>query len=238
MIEKKFVPLQPKFQNIIFIKKQMKKTLFSVVVLAIALVMGTMMSCSKEEEVPAMSVEELNAQIENLTDSNVVVEGVVAHICQHSGMKMKMEGADFHFVWDSVFDASLMGQKVRIEGIVREQRLTADEINAMEAELIAKMQEDSINGVEHKCEGKCEGKCHGEQPAAEAQPAETEAQPAEEGEHQCSGEHHEEEEMCPMMRIQKMKEELAANVENGMDYIVVARYIEVTKVTPVVEEAK
>ncbi len=220
----------------------MKKTLFGVLALAIAFTVSTMMSCSeKQEEVPAMCVEELNAQIENLTDSAIVVEGVVAHICQHSGMKMKMDGADFHFVWDSVFDASLMGQKVRVEGIVREQRMTADEINAMEAELIAKMQEDSINGVEHKCAGKCEGKCHGEQPAEEAQPAEGEHKCCEgekpaENEHQCCGEHHEEEEMCPMMRIQKMKEELAANVENGMDYIVVARYIEVTKVTPVVEE--
>lgn len=213
----------------------MKKTLFGVLALAIAFTMGTMMSCSeKEEEVPAMSVEELNAQIENLTDSNVVIEGVVAHICQHSGMKMKMEGADFHFVWDSVFDASLMGQKVRIEGTVCEERMDSNAINAMEAEIIAKMQEDSVNGVEHKCEGKCEGKCHGEQPAAEAQPAE--AQPAAEGEHQCCGEHHENEEMCPMMRVQKMKEELVANLENGIDYIVVARYIKVTKVTPVVEE--
>lgn len=222
----------------------MKKTLFGVLAFAIAFTMGTMMSCSeKQEEVPAMCVEELNAQIENLTDSNVVIEGIVAHICQHSGMKMKMEGADFHFVWDSVFDASLMGQKVRVEGIVREQRMTADDINAMEAEIIAKMQEDSINGVEHKCEGKCEGKCHGENQPAEAQPAEGEhkccGENHEEGEHKCCGEHHEEgeEHCCPMKRVKMMKEELAANVENGMDYIVVGRFIEVTKVTPVVEEA-
>ena len=189
----------------------MKKTLFSVVALAMALVMGTMMSCSKEEEVPAMTAEELNAQIENLVDSNVVVEGVVAHICQHSGMRMKFEGADIHFVWDSVFDAALMGQKVRIEGTVCEERMDSNAINAMEAELIAKMAADS------------------------AAAAETEA-PAE-GEHQC--EHAEGEECCcPMKRIKMMREELAANLEQGIDYIVVDRYVKVTKVTPVVEEAK
>ena len=223
----------------------MKKSLFSVVVLAMALVMGTMMSCSKEEEVPAMSVEELNAQIENLTDSNVIVEGVVAHICQNSGMKLKLEGADIHFVWDSVFDAALMGQKVRIEGVVCEERMDSNDINAFEAEVIAKMQADSIAAAEaaavegadvaeakpceKKCEGKCEGNCEGQKCEKHAEGEE----------HQCCSEHAEGEACCcPMKRIAMMREELAANLEKGIDYIVIDRYVKVTKVTPVVEEAK
>lgn len=207
----------------------MKKTLFSVVALAMALVMGTMMSCSKEEEVPAMTAEELNAQIENLVDSNVVVEGVVAHICQHSGMRMKFEGADIHFVWDSVFDAALMGQKVRIEGTVCEERMDSNAINAMEAELIAKMAADSAAAAE------TEAPAEGEHQCAHAE-GEHQCEHAE-GEHQC--EHAEGEECCcPMKRIKMMREELAANLEQGIDYIVVDRYVKVTKVTPVVEEAK
>jgi len=227
--------LHPQKKQLNFIHKQMKKTLFSVVVLAMALVMGTMMSCQKEEEVPAMTAEELNAQIENLVDSNVVVEGIVAHICQCDGMKMKFEGADIKFVWDSVFDAALMGQKLRIEGTVCEERMDSNAINEFEAKVIAKMQEDSIAAAAAaaeapvaeakpaECEKKCEGKC----------------EHAEGEKHECCGHHAEgEEPCCPMKRIAMMREELAANLEQGIDYIVVDRYVKVTKVTPVVEEAK
>jgi len=214
----------------------MKKSLFSVVVLAMALVMGTMVSCSKEEEVPAMSVEELNAQIENLTDSNVIVEGVVAHICQCDGMKMKFEGSDIKFVWDSVFDAALMGQKLRIEGVVCEERMDSNAINEFEAMVIEKMKADSVAAAEAAAAPAAEAA-----PVAEAKPecehqcahAEGEHQCAHaEGEHQCEGEEH----CCPMKRIAMMREELAANLEQGIDYIVVNRYVKVTKVTPVVEE--
>lgn len=205
----------------------MKKSIFGFAALVIVFVFGTMMSCSKKaEEVVPMQVEELNASIDTLVGDTVLVEGTVEHICQHSGMKMVFEGAEFHCVAEEAFDQALMGQKVRVNGVVCEQRLVAEDIQKMEEAIIAKMQEDSINGIEHHC---CGEKHEGEEHECCAK--------AEGEEHECSGEHHEDGEKCPMAEVRELKAKLAENVENGMDYVVVGYYVQVISVEPVVEEA-
>lgn len=139
----------------------MKKSIFGFVALAIAFACGTMMSCGEKEEVaPAMSVEEVNAAIvaDSLIDSTIVVEGTVEHICECTGVKMKLAGAEFCCSWDTVFDAALMGQTVRVEGILREIRTTAEDVDKMEQELIAKLAADSIAAAEGQEPAQCEKK--------------------------------------------------------------------------------
>lgn len=217
----------------------MKKSIFGFAALVIVFVFGTMMSCSKKaEEVVPMQVEEVNASIDTLVGDTLLVEGTVEHICQHSGMKLVLEGAEFHCVAEEAFDQALMGQKVRINGVVCEQRLVAEDIQKMEEAIIAKMVEDSINGIEHHC---CGEKAEGEEHQCCAENAEKheccgENAEQAEGEHQCCGENHEEGEECPMKEVKELKAKLAENVENGMDYVVVGYYLQVLSVEPVVEE--
>ena len=183
----------------------MKKRIFGFMALAIAFTFGTMMSCSeKVEEEAAMQVATVNDSIEALVGDTILVEGTVEHICQCTGTKMMFAGAEFKCVWDSVFDQALMGQVVRVKGIVCEKQTTADDINAMIAELQAKRQADSIaaaNGEAQKecCEGKGGEKCCGKEGCEKH-----------EGEHECCAENHENDSACcPMMKLQGMLEQIA-----------------------------
>lgn len=183
----------------------MKKTLFGFVALAIAFTFGTMMSCSeKVEEEVAVEATSINDSIAEMVGDTVLLEGTVEHICQCTGTKMMFAGTEYKCVWDSVFDQALMGQVVRVKGIVCEKQTTADDINAMIAELNAKMQADSIaaaNGeTKECCEGKGGEKCCGKEGCEKH----------EEGEHQCSAEHAEgDSACCPMMKLQGMLQQIA-----------------------------
>ncbi|MCQ2344630.1 MAG: hypothetical protein MJ002_06895 [Paludibacteraceae bacterium] len=171
----------------------MKKTLFGFVVLAIAFTFGTMMSCSeKVEEEVAIEATSVNDSIAEMVGDTVVLEGTVEHICQCTGTKMMFAGAEYKCVWDSVFDQALMGQVVRVKGVVCEKQTTADDINAMIAELTAKMQADSIAAANGEAKECCEdGEKH-------------------EGEHHCSAEHAEgDSACCPMMKLQGMLQQIA-----------------------------
>lgn len=196
----------------------MKKSFFCVMAFAVAFVFGTMMSCDKQEEVVPMQVAEVNAQLDSLVGDTILVEGTVEHICQHSGMKLVLEGAEFHCVSETVFADSLMGQKVRVNGVVCEQRMTAEDIAQMEEMLRLKHEQDSINAANPEVVAEVKDSAN-----------------VEEGEHKCCGEHHDGEE-CPCKKLAGYKEQLAKNMEEGKDYIVVGYYVQVICVETVAEE--
>lgn len=204
----------------------MKKSFFGVMALAVAFVFGTMMSCDKQEEVVPMQVAEVNAQLDSLVGDTILIEGTVEHICQHSGMKMVLEGAEFHCVSETVFADSLMSQKVRVNGVVCEQRMTAEDIAQMEEMLRLKHEQDSINAANPEAAA-----CPDKKECCEH----NDSTKAEEGEHQCCGEHHDGEE-CPCKKLAGYKEQLAKNMEEGKDYIVVGYYVQVISVETVAEE--
>lgn len=208
------------YKHIKYISK-MKKSIFGFVALAIAFAFGTMMSCSeKEEQVPAMSVEEVNAVLatDSLLDSTIVVEGTVEHICECNGMKMKLAGAEFCCSWDSVFPAELMGQVVRVEGILREVRTTAEDVDKMEQELIAKLAADSAAQ------------------AAGQEPAQCEKKACDKKEGCCPDKQEGDSACCPMAEIAELRRQIAERDSiEGKAYL--SKYcIEVVKCAPVVAE--
>jgi len=113
----------------------------------------------KEETTNAISVDELEANIENLIGQEVVVAGDVDHVCKHGGTKMVILGdsSDIHikatdesgnFRADEVMD-----HRVIVTGIVDEFRVDEDYIAQKEAEL----EELIANGGDEEAEAKEEG---------------------------------------------------------------------------------
>lgn len=104
--------------------------------------------CGAEEcteavtETKALTIAEITPQLEALTDKDVTIEGRCIHICQHSGTKMMIMGANENEMLRITstealgkFDTTMMNQTVVVEGIVREQRIDEEYLKNWEAEL-------------------------------------------------------------------------------------------------------
>lgn len=124
----------------------------------IALVAMFFVSCNQESNQPQK--EESTVKILNVKDLNndefeyksgeVTVEGLCVHVCSHSGKKMFIVGENENDKLQiltsdkiSVFDKKLEGSKVVVSGTLEEEKVTADDIAQMEAEL---MKEDPKTG--------------------------------------------------------------------------------------------
>ncbi len=133
----------------------MKKTFFWFVALIFALV-----SC-KQAEKPAEVVEKLTlAKV--LSDNfeykggQVELEGMVLHVCAHSGKKMFIGNPDDPeqkiqiFTSDKIssFPKDLEGTKVSVVGTLEEEKLDIEYANKLEEEIKAEEKENS----DHSCE--------------------------------------------------------------------------------------
>lgn len=125
-------------------------------VLAIITLAIIMSSCGNKKvtEVTPLTVAQLTEQAENLIDSNVVVDGTVIHICKHGGKKMFIindnPDVKFKIVASDVvtmFDASLEGSDVVVEGVLIEERIDEAYLAEWEAEVMTS-QIDTMNTSE------------------------------------------------------------------------------------------
>jgi len=90
------------------------------------------------EEVAYISIGEFDSKAGAFVDKEVMVEGIVDHVCKHGGKKLFLvsEEGDLHVESEERFDESLAGSEVAVKGIVREFRV--DEAYCL------KMEEDNI----------------------------------------------------------------------------------------------
>jgi len=86
----------------------------------------------------SLTVSNFDSLAKNYVDKEVLVKGLVDHVCKHGGKKLFLvEGdASLHVESDSRFSDSLTGSEVLVTGIVREFRV--DEAYCL------KMEEDNI----------------------------------------------------------------------------------------------
>ncbi len=116
----------------------------------IILMMIILASCNSgtKEEVAAkadttlMTVLTFEKQADSLVDKPVYIEGTVLHTCKHGGKRMFLvDGTDSIRVEVTAgptiakFDESLIGSRVRVLGILKEERIDTKYLNEWEAEV-------------------------------------------------------------------------------------------------------
>jgi len=92
-----------------------------------------------------LTVEEFSDKAGDFVDKKVTVEGTVVHVCEHSGKRIHIVGADpdvrlkIEAGGDvSQFDMELEGSKVKVNGVVSEMRVDNAYLSEWEDEVKAK----------------------------------------------------------------------------------------------------
>lgn len=93
---------------------------------------------ASQTETPMIAIGEFEAKAKDFVDQEIMVEGIVDHVCKHSGKRLFLVGdnGDLHVDAETRFDDELNGSTVVVKGIVREFRV--DEAYCL------KMEEDNI----------------------------------------------------------------------------------------------
>jgi len=91
------------------------------------------------DDIPMLSILTIDQDAEQYVDKKIKVAGTVSHICKHGGKKMHLFEAPVDSVFVKVtseesFDADLEGSDIVVTGILKEKRITEEEINGMEEE--------------------------------------------------------------------------------------------------------
>lgn len=148
----------------------MTKKLFPFLFIAMTIAFG----CN---QAPKENTEEMAADTVLLTvatfdttalyyaDQPVWIEGTVLHTCKHGGKRMFLvDGNDSVMVEVTtgpdivMFDESLVGSRVNVLGILKEERIDEKYLNEWEAELMKPAEENHETGVHEGTKG------HEEQP--------------------------------------------------------------------------
>jgi hypothetical protein len=96
------------------------------------------LTTDEQAETPMLALGEFDSKAGEFVDKEIVVEGIVDHVCKHGGKKLFLvsDDGDVHVESDERFEESLAGSTVAVKGIVREFRV--DEAYCL------KMEEDNI----------------------------------------------------------------------------------------------
>lgn len=146
------------------------KKLFGLVILSIVLVScnnaakqdasaGSEVDTTKTAaaNVATFELDSLLAHAENYIDKPIKVTGYVTHTCKHSGRRCFLAGESQKFTVRveakgdiGGFNRELIGSKIEVDGILRENRLSPDKIDAMEKAIDEKKVKD--DGSAESCD--------------------------------------------------------------------------------------
>jgi hypothetical protein len=118
---------------------------------------------SAEKKIPTdtvkVTVASFQKQADTLIERHVIIEGTVLHTCKHGGKRMFLvDGNDSVSVEVTTgptitkFDESLIGSRLRITGILKEERIDAKYLNDWENE-VKKPQENHETGIHTSAKG-------------------------------------------------------------------------------------
>ncbi|SRR6056297_1591354 len=146
----------------------MKKVILVFTVTALLFACTNQGKEDQKKEAPETKKEVVQVKklIENPADfvgKEVVVEGMVVHVCQHGGKKLHLSASDSDDKFRvkagekiSVFDRELEGQTVKVEGKVIEEKIDmkyVEKLKQGDAEEHHEHQEGEAEGEEHKGQG-------------------------------------------------------------------------------------
>ena len=127
--------------------------------LAFIFIASLTMACSenKKEEVaplevavhetPQLNLGTFDVDAANYVDTEILVTGIVDHVCKHSGKKLLLvnDDGDVHVVAETRFEDELVGEKIELIGIVREKRVDESYCLKMEEDNIKSHKEGETN---------------------------------------------------------------------------------------------
>ena len=121
-------------------------------VISIILIAVLFMACKKESndavdtekqteiavETPFLAMAEFDTKAGDYVNKEVKIQGIVDHVCKHSGKKLLVvtDDGSVHITSDTRFEDALTGSEIALTGIVLEERI--DEAYCL------KMEEDNI----------------------------------------------------------------------------------------------
>ncbi|MEN8120937.1 MAG: hypothetical protein ABFS35_11345 [Bacteroidota bacterium] len=122
-------------------------------ILTIIAITGLLASCTTEQKTEENQIDivetteqittkialgEFDNKAGDFVDQEIMVSGIVDHVCKHGGKKMLLvaDDGDIHVLSETRFNDSLKGSEIVVTGIVREERF--DEAYCL------KMEEDNI----------------------------------------------------------------------------------------------
>ncbi len=99
---------------------------------------GDTNNTAETAEIPFLAVGEFDVKAGEFVNKEVKVQGIVDHVCKHSGKKILLvsDEGNIHITAEERFDAALTGSEIAFTGIVVEERI--DEAYCL------KMEEDNI----------------------------------------------------------------------------------------------
>lgn len=82
---------------------------------------------TKTDNLPVLTVANFNKEAGKYVDKQIVITGIVDHVCRHSGKRIHMvdDGTDegIHIESETTFNDTLNGSKITLTAIVREFRV-------------------------------------------------------------------------------------------------------------------
>jgi hypothetical protein len=103
-------------------------------------------------ETPMLAIGEFDAKAGDYVDNEILVEGIVDHVCKHGGKKLFLvaDDGDVHIESDERFDDALEGSHVTVKGIVREFRVDEAYCLQMEEENMTNHSEGKSSDEQYK----------------------------------------------------------------------------------------
>ena len=109
-------------------------------------------------EQAAMEIDALLTDAANLTNQQVVIEGICTHICSHGGRKIFLMGSDdtkiirIEAAELGAFDQKCVNSIVKVGGILREERIDEAYLQAWEQRIANKTEEHHGENGEGGCD--------------------------------------------------------------------------------------
>jgi hypothetical protein len=113
-------------------------------------------SAEKSAEIPFLAIGEFDVKAGEFVNKEVKVQGIVDHVCKHSGKKILLvsDEGDIHITADERFDATLTGSEIAFNGIVVEERIDESYCLKMEEDNIKSHSEGASNEEQFKAKKK------------------------------------------------------------------------------------
>lgn len=157
----------------------MKKLLFTIAALAFFAVSCENTTSKKEDnnkqemvisdEIIAVSMLDFDSLVESLSGRKITISGTVDHVCKHGGQKLFIvdENSDTRIKITpndeiAAFNTELVGETIKITGIVEEMRVDEDYLIEWEEEVKAGAEEDVVGEGKRHGDGKGESADEGD----------------------------------------------------------------------------
>ena len=117
---------------------------------------GSLQQSESATETPFLAMGEFDTKAGDFVDKEVKIQGIVDHVCKHSGKKLLVvtDDGSVHITSDTRFEDRLTGSEISLTGIVLEERIDESYCLQMEDDNIKSHSEGATNEEQFKTKKK------------------------------------------------------------------------------------